>query len=123
MRFVRWDNWVLWLVVGVVGVIGLLALIPVDEKERPVSPQSKRPRVDARVPTMFADASGGIEQYIGGNSMPTGTYDFKCSSVGSVSVQLGRAPYTVSMKTGDQTRVIGQGDSVTVGWCKVYGPQ
>ena len=55
--------------------------------------------------------------------MPTGAYDFQCSSIGNVSIQLGRAPYTVSMKQGDQTQTVRQGDLVTMGWCIAYGPK
>ena len=53
--------------------------------------------------------------------MPAGAYD--CQSIGNVSVQLGKAPYTVSMESGDQSRRVGNGDMVTVGWCKIYGPE
>lgn len=72
---------------------------------------------------LFSDASNGIEQFVGGDTMPIGSYDFKCGLGGNVSVQLGTAPYTVSLQEGDQTRHINQGDLVTVGLCKVYGPQ
>ena len=81
-----------------------------------------RPTPTPRV-RLFTDASDGIEQFVGADSMPPGTYDFKCSSLGSVSIQLGSAPYTVSLKQGDQTRTVGEDDLVTIGFCKVYGPK
>ena len=58
-----------------------------------------------------------------GQGMPVGVYDFDCQSIGNVSVQLGKAPYTVSMESGDQSRRVSNGDMVTVGWCKIYGPK
>ena len=98
-----------------------LLAIPVEE-ETPSS--SSAPRVSAPTgPQLFVDASEGLEQFVGGQTMPVGTYDFRCSSMGgNYSVQLGRSPYTVSMKTGGTSR-IQNGDMVTVGWCKVYGPK
>ena len=115
-----------WIIVGLVliFVIGLAALFGESPDEvvdnRPLTSQEK---AKASEPRLFADASGGIEQFIGGSTMPAGSYDFKCGRLGNVSVQLGRAPYTVSLKAGDQTRSVGSGDMVTVGMCKVYGPR
>ena len=34
-----------------------------------------------------------------------------------MSIQLGNEPYTMSMKLGDQTRQVNQGDLVTVLYC------
>ena len=59
----------------------------------------------------------GPGQFIGGDTMPTGTYRFLCTEGGNVSIQLGNEPYTMSMKLGDQTRQVNQGDLVTVLYC------
>ena len=117
----RWDNWILWSLLGagifVLGVCGLAAVGSSGEADIRIDP------LKAPNPRLFADASGGIEQFVGGETMPKGYYEFDCSFAGNVSVQMGRAPYTVSMKSGDQQRYISDGDLVTVGMCKVYGPR
>ena len=41
---------------------------------------------------LFADAPNGIKQFVGGRTMPTGTYIFKCEVGGNVSVQMGEHP-------------------------------
>ena len=69
-----------------------------------------------KLATVF-DVLDGLEQFIGGDTMPTGTYEFLCNEGGNVSIQLGNEPYTMSMKLGDQTRQVGQGDLVTVLYC------
>ena len=67
-------------------------------------------------PATVFDVSG-LEQFIGGDTMPTGTYEFSCIEEGSVSIQLGHEPYTLSMKSGDQVRQVNHGDLVTVLYC------
>ena len=122
---IRHDNWVLWFVVGlvlVIGCTGLIGLAGDPETARESAPERESKPSKPSGPPLFADASSGIEQFIGGQTIPTGTYDFKCGSLGNVSIQLGAPPYTVSMKTGDQTRRVGPGDMVTMGYCKAYGP-
>ena len=122
MRFVRWDNWVLWMAVTAVGLIFLVVIIAAAASAgdgEPVRSKSEK----SSGPPLFADASDGIEQFIGGSTMPEGSYDFDCSFSGNVSVQLGSPPYTVSLKQGDQTRWVSSGDMVTVGFCKVHGPK
>ena len=69
-----------------------------------------------KLATVF-DVLDGLEQFIGGDTMPTGTYEFLCNEGGNVSIQLGNEPYTMSMKLGDQTRQVNQGDLVTVLYC------
>ena len=68
-------------------------------------------------PATVFDVLDGLEQFIGGDTMPTGTYEFLCNEGGNVSIQLGNEPYTMSMKLGDQTRQVDQGDLVTVLYC------
>ena len=118
------------IILGVIGGLfvlfvgcGIIIAIAVDEtaSPRPVTPNSQ-PERNSEVP-LFADASDGIQQFVGGQTMPLGTYEFKCGFLGNVSVQLGVSPYTISLKEGDQVRQINQGDSVTMGYCKAYGPQ
>ena len=70
----------------------------------------------SKLATVF-DVLDGLEQFIGGDTMPTGTYEFLCIEGGNVSIQLGNEPYTMSMKLGDQTRQVNQGDLVTVFYC------
>ena len=69
-----------------------------------------------KLATVF-DVLDGLEQFIGGDTMPTGTYEFLCNEGGNVSIQLGNEPYTISMKLGDQTCQVNQGDLVTVLYC------
>ena len=69
---------------------------------------------------LVADASNGVQQFVGGQTIPVGEHFFECGSGGNVSVQTSAPPYTVSMEAGDQTRVINNGDFVTVGWCKAW---
>lgn len=119
-------KWVLWVVVGSVAVLSctiVVGLLAGDTTSRTTSAPSKPRPTPTPQAKLFADASNGIEQFVGADNMPAGTYDFRCSSLGNVSIQLGRAPYTVSLKQGDQTRTVRQGDLLTVGYCKVYGPK
>ena len=68
-------------------------------------------------PATVFDMLDGLGQFSGGDTMPTGTYRFFCTEGGNVSIQLGNEPYTMSMKLGDQTRQVNQGDLVTVLYC------
>ena len=119
----RWWAIVLWGVLALI-IIGAIANIAGGGDVGNTAPQAPpvQQAPNQRV-ALFADASDGIEQFIGGDTMPVGTYEFKCGFLGNVSVQLGTAPYTGSLKEGDQTRRINRGDLVTVTFCKVYGPQ
>ena len=110
------------LLIIIFGVFAALA--PESENQtrsNPVGP-SVQPTKVPEIP-LFADASDGIQQFVGGQTMPLGRYEFDCSFTGNVSVQLGSSPYTVSMKSGDQIHTIRSGDLVTMGYCKAYGPQ
>ena len=119
----RWWAIVLWGVLALI-IIGAIVNIAGGGDAGNTTPQYSpvQQEPNQRV-ALFADASDGIEQFVGGDTMPVGSYEFKCGFLGNVSVQLGTAPYTVSLKEGDQMRRINRGDSVTVGYCKVYGPQ
>ena len=80
------------------------------------------PDPPARTP-LFSDASNRTEQFVGGETMPAGAYEFTCGPSGHVSVKLGAAPHTESSESGDQVRNVDRGDTVTVTFCRVYGPR
>ena len=97
-----------------------LAAIPTDEDASGPSPS--RSTGSSSAPRLFVDASGGIEQFIGGQTMPEGTYDFKCGFAGNVGIASGTVG-TTSMRSGNQTRTVQYGDIVTLAMCKAYGPK
>ena len=107
----RWWMIVIWAVLALALIIGIFGSLSGNSGE-------EVPRIP-----LFADASNGIQQWVGGNTMPVGTYDFECSRGGNVSIQLAQPPYTVNLAQGDQTRDVGPGDLVSAGFCKVYGPK
>ena len=108
--------------VGMILLMGVCAVAVEEAFESGSTSSGSTASKSSKVP-LFSDASDGMEQFVGGQTIPVGTYDFECDFAGNVSVQLGRSPYTVSLREGDQTRSIGSGDMLTVGWCKIYGPK
>ena len=55
---------------------------------------------------LFADASNGIQQFVGGTTVPVSVYDFKCGPIGIVSTQLGSPPFPASLRGGNQEPVV-----------------
>ena len=114
---------VIWVVLALILITGLCNAIAGTGGSPGSTQPADRGSNESSDPSLFADASNGIQQWVGGDTMPLGAYDFDCSRGGNVSIQLGQPPYTVALAGGDQTRQVGAGDLVTAGFCKVYGPK
>ena len=102
----------------------ILILVPLllmigcsDSQDEPVTHLFPTPTPEL---ALVADASNGIQQFVGGQTIPVGEYFFQCDTGGNVSIQSATPPYSVSMESGDQIKEVNQGDLVTVGWCKTW---
>ena len=103
-------------------MLGAYAACATSDADELASIQTDRPAPTPEPKlTLIADASNGIQQFVGGETIPVGKYFFDCDFGGNVSIQSWAPPYTISMEEGDQTQDVKQGDFVTVGWCKVWG--
>ena len=74
-------------------------------------------------PDLFEDVSDDVKEYIGGYTMPEGTYDFTGGRDCGVSIRRPSSPEYANVSGGDHTRRIVTGDRVIILDCKVYGPK